>query len=171
MPRYYKYRRYYKRMYPKKKWASNIIQRNTLVTLANSVTAADAHETICLNAPQSGTPTPTLLKFGRLKVKGDIRTDLNSSANYVSGVMYVVYAPQGMTVDNLLIQNHPEYILGWTQISLDSGNSFSFSSALKRNLNSGDSISIVFLVNSVNSVAQTRNFNFYYTVQFWTSSA
>ena len=85
--------------------------------------------------------------------------------------MYVVYVPQGMPVDNLLIQQHPEYILGWTQISLDSGNSFSFSSTLKRNLNSGDSISIVFLVNSVNSVAATRNFNFYYTCQFWTSTA
>lgn len=171
MPRYYKYRRYYKRVYPKKRWASNITTKNTLVTLGNSVTAADAHETICSNSVQGSTPTPTILKFGRLKVKGDIRTDLNANANYVSGIMYVVYVPQGMPVDNLLIQQHPEYILGWTQISLDSGNSFSFSSTLKRNLNSGDSISIVFLVNSVNSVAATRNFNFYYTCQFWTSTA
>ena len=170
MPRYYKYRRYYKRMYPKKRWASNILSKNTLVTLQNNVTAADGHETICINSTQGATPTPVILKFGRLKVKGDVRTDLNSNANYVSGIMYVVYAPQGMTVDNLLIQQHPEYILGWTQISLDSGNIFSFSSPLKRNLNSGDSISIVFLVNSVNSVAQTRNFNFYYTVQFWTTT-
>ena len=158
-------------MYPKKKWASNILTKNTLVTLGNSVTVADAHETICFNSIQSATPTPVVIKFGRLKVKGDVRTDLNSSANYVSGIMNVVYVPQGMPVDNLLVQNHPEYILGWTQISLDSGNSFSFSSALKRNLNSGDSIAIIFLVNSVNSVAQTRNFNFYYTVQYWTTSA
>ena len=171
MPRYYKYRRYYKRLYPKKKWASNIFTENTLVTLGNSVTVADAHQLLCQNAPQSDTPTPVILKFGRLKVKGDVRTDLNSNANFVSGIMYVVYSPEGMSVDNNLIKKHPEYILGWTQISLDSGNSFSFSSALKRNLNSGDSISILFIVNSVNSVAATRNFNFYYTCQYWTTSA
>ncbi|AXV43459.1 putative capsid protein [Porcine serum associated circular DNA virus 3] len=171
MPRYYKYKRYYKKVYPKKRWASNIFTRNTLVTLGNGAKVASETETLCLNSAQNANPTPVIVKFGRVKVKGDIRTDVASNNNYVSGIMYVVFCPQGMSVDEFLIDNHPEYILGWTQISLDSGNGFSFSSSLKRNLNSGDKIGILFQVNSVNAVQAVRNFNFYYTVQFWTTSA
>ena len=172
MPRYYKYRRsYVKKVYPRKRWASNILTMNTLLTLNNGVKSDSATETLCVNSTQSTTPTPVMIKFGRVKVKGDVRTDVASNNNYVSGIMYVVFCPQGMTVDPTLIDNHPEYILGWTQISLDSGNTFSFSSTLKRNLNSGDKIGILFQVNSVNSVQAVRNFNFYYTAQFWTTSA
>ena len=158
-------------MYPRKRWASNIFTKNTLVTLNSGVNTAENYETICVNSVQTASPTPVILKFGRLKVNGDIRTDLNSNANFVSGTMYVVYAPQGLEVNYLLTTQHPEYILGWAQISLDSGNSFSFSSPLKRNLNSGDQIAIFFYVNSVNTVQATRNFNFYYTCQFWTTAA
>ena len=171
MPRYYKYKSNYKKVYPRKKWASNILTMNTLVTLGSGQKSANSTETLCINSTQSTTPTPVMVKFGRVKVKGDVRTDIDSNNNYVSGIMYVVFCPQGMTVDQFLIDNHPEYIMGWTQISLDSGNTFSFSSSLKRNLNSGDKIAILFLVNSVNSVQAVRNFNFYYTVQFWTTSA
>ena len=171
MPRYYKYRRAYKRVYPRKRWASNMLTRNTLVTLANAEKGASATETLCINSTQTTTPTPVMITFGRVKVKGDVRTDVDSNNNYVSGIMYVVFCPQGMTIDSFLIDNHPEYILGWTQISLDSGNTFSFSSSLKRNLNSGDKIGILFQINSVNAVQAVRNFNFYYTCQFWTTSA
>ena len=172
MARYYKYRRAYsKRVYPRKRWASNIETDNTLVTLASGSKGAYQSHLLCQNSSQSATPTPVIVKFGRLKVKGDVRTDVASDNNYVSGTMYVLFCPQGMSVDPTLIEQHPEYIIGWTQISLDSGNTFSFTSSLKRNLNSGDMISILFHVNSVNSTSNARNFNFYYTAQFWTTSA
>ena len=172
MPRYYKYRRAYaKRVYPRKRWASNILTMNTLLTLNNGVKSASEVETLCINSNQTTNPTPVMIKFGRVKVKGDVRTDVDSNNNYVSGIMYVVFVPQGMTVDGALIDNHPEYIIGWTQISLDSGNTFSFTSSLKRNLNSGDKICILFQINSVNAVQAVRNFNFYYTAQYWTTSA
>ena len=171
MPRYYKYRRsYVKRVYPRKRWASNIFTKNNLVTLGNGEKTAWIFTSICDNSTQNSTPTPTLLKFGRLKLKGDIRTDVASNNNFVSGIMYVVYLPEGFNVGPDLIKQHPEYILGWTQISLDSGNTFSFSSPLKRNLNSGDKIILMFTIDSVNSVQAVRNFNFYYTAQFWTAS-
>nr|UEE94585.1 capsid protein [Porcine associated circular DNA virus 1] len=172
MPRYYKYRRaYVKKVYPRKRWASNIFTRNTLVTLNNGEKGASETETLCVNSAPAATPTPVMIKFGRVKVKGDVRTDVNNNNNYVSGIMYVVFCPQGMAIDPTLIDNHPEYIIGWTQISLDSGNGFSFTSSLKRNLNSGDKIGIMFQINSVNAVQAVRNFNFYYTAQFWTTSA
>lgn len=171
MARYYKYKRAYKKVYPRKRWASNMFTRNTLVTLASGSKGAFETETLCVNSAQNTTPTPVLIKFGRVKVKGDVRTDVAADNNYVSGIMYVLFCPQGMTIDSTLIDNHPEYVIGWTQISLDSGNTFSFTSSLKRNLNSGDKIAIMFQVNSVNSTSNARNFNFYYTAQFWTTSA
>lgn len=167
----YKYKRSYRKIYPRKRWASNISTTNTLVTLSSGSKGAFQAETLCVNSSQNTTPTPVMLKFGRVKVKGDVRTDVASDNNYVSGTMYVVFCPQGMAVNTTLIEQHPEYILGWTQISLDSGNTFSFTSSLKRNLNSGDMIAILFHVNSVNSTQAARNFNFYYTAQFWTTSA
>ncbi len=171
MPRYYKYKTSYKKVYPRKRWASNIFTKNTLLTLVSGSTNSSAAETLCINSNQTANPTPVIVKFGRVKVKGDVRTDLASDNNFVSGTMYVVFCPQGMSISTSLISDHPEYIIGWTQISLDSGNTFSFSSALKRNLNSGDQINLLFVINSVNSSQSARNFNFYYTVQYWTTSA
>ena len=171
MPRYYKYRRsYVKRVYPRKRWASNIYTKNNLLTLANGEKTSWVFDVLVSNSAQSEVPTPTLLKFGRLKLKGDIRTDAASNNNFVSGIMYVLYVPEGFNITPDIIKYHPEYIMGWTQLSLDSGNIFSFSSALKRNLNSGDKIIIMFTIDSVNSVQAARNFNFYYTAQYWTAS-
>lgn len=172
MARYYKYKRaYVKRLYPRKRWASNVVTKNTLVTLPSGSKSAFITEELVINSRQGTTPTPVLIKFGRVKVKGDVRTDLASDNNYVSGVMYVIYVPQSLPINDDIITDHPEYIIGWTTISLDSGNSFSFSSSLKRNLNSGDKVVLFFQVNSVNSTSNARNFNFYYTAQYWTTSA
>ncbi len=171
MPRYYKYRRsYVKRVYPRKRWASNIFTKNMLLTIDSGSKSTWASTVLCDNATQNNTPTPVLVKFGRCKIKGDIRTDVASNNNFVSGIMYIVYYPEGFTNGPDLITQHPEYIIGWTQISLDSGNTFSFSSTLKRNLNSGDKILALFVVDSVNSTSSARNFNLYFTAQFWTTS-
>ena len=170
MPRY-RYKRYYKKLYPKKRWASNIFTENSILTVLAGETTAFAYTNICSNSLQTATPTPVIVKFGRCKVKGDVRTDLKNDINYVSGTMFLVYVPEGFTIDLNLVRQHPEYIIGWTQISLDSGNTFSFSSPLKRNLNSGDKIMMFFNVNATNTVNFVRAFNFYYTVQYWTTSA
>lgn len=172
MARYSKYRRTYApKSYPRKRWASNIFTSNSLVSLTSGSTTAYYNTTICSNASQSSVPVPVIVKFGRCKIKGDVRTDVANNNNFVSGTMYVLFCPQGTSANMDLVQQHPEYIIGWTLISLDSGNTFSFSSALKRNLNSGDSIQLLFYVNSVNSSQSVRAFNFYYNVQFWTSTA
>lgn len=170
MPRYYKYKRYYRRMYPRKRWASNIFTENNIVTVLASQKDAFASTTICANSPQTDVPTPVIVKFGRCKVKGDVRTDLDNGNNFVSATMYLAYVPEGYPIADLP-KLHPEYIIGWTQISLDSGNTFSFSSPLKRNLNSGDKIMMLFYVSATNTAQYVRAFNFYYTVQYWTTSA
>ena len=168
----YKYKNsYVKKVYPRKRWASNIFTENSILTVLAGQTTAFASTRICSNALQTATPTPVIVKFGRCKVKGDVRTDLDNGINFVSGTMFLVYVPEGFTIDLNLIRQHPEYIIGWTQISLDSGNTFSFSSSLKRNLNSGDSIMMLFNVNATNTASFVRAFNFYYTIQYWTTSA
>ena len=171
MPRYYRYRRSYRKIYPRKRWASNIVTKNTLLTIDAGSKTTWVFTGLVANSSQSDTPTPTLLKFGRCKIKGDIRTDVANNNNFVSGIMYIVFLPEGFNLTPDLISNHPEYLIGWTQLSLDSGNTFSFSSTLKRNLNSGDKVVALFTADSVNSTSNARNFNLYFTVQYWTTSA
>lgn len=167
----YKYKRYYRKIYPRKRWASNIFKENSIVTVLASQKDAFASTTICTNSPQTDVPTPVILKFGRCKVKGDIRTDLQNETNFVSCTMYLVYVPEGYPIGIDLIKLHPEYVIGWTTISLDSGNTFTFSSPLKRNLNSGDKIMMFFDLSATNTTQFTRAFNFYYTIQYWTASS
>ena len=167
----YKYKNsYVKKVYPRERWASNIFTENNIVTVLASQKTAWASTTICSNSVQTAVPTPVIVKFGRCKVKGDVRTDLDNGNNFVSGIMYLIYVPEGMPVADV-VKLHPEYIIGWTQISLDSGNTFSFSSSLKRNLNSGDRIMMFFDVNATNTAQYVRAFNFYYTIQYWTTSS
>ena len=171
MPRYYKYRKYYKKVYPRKRWASNIKQDNLVLPLQTNATAASDHILLCQNSAQTSTPTPVILKFGRLKFKGDIRFSQTNVAQFTSVNVFVVFVPQGNTLTTDLISNHPEYIMGWTTCSLDTGSSFSLTTTLKRNLNSGDSIQVLFLISSTQPPSQVINYNFFYTAQFWTTTA
>ena len=160
-------------MYPKKRWASNIISANTTVNVGVGQSGGNETYSICTNSLQTATPTPVLVKFGRLKISGDVRFTDNSYSLYSSCILYAMFVPQGSTLSSDLIQQHPEYLLGWTTISMDSGSAFTLTSSLKRNLNSGDSIQLYFGVNiNGNVVGQNSlNYNFFYNVQYWTTSA
>ena len=171
MSRYYKYKSNYKKVYPRKRWASNIKSDTTVIPLPTNATSVFESIVLCQNSAQTSTPTPVVLKFGRLKFKGDIRFSATNVAQFTSVNVYVVFVPQGNTLNSTLISNHPEYVITWTNCSLDTGSSFSLSSILKRNLNSGDSIQVMFLVSSTQPPSQIIDFNFFYTAQFWTTSA
>lgn len=160
-------------MYPKKRWASNITAVNTTVTVPAGQSGGYTNVTICTNAAQNATPTPVLVKFGRVKVSGDVRFKDNSFSLYSSCILYCMFVPQGAILNSDLIENHPEYLLGWTTISMDSGSTFTLTSSLKRNLNSGDSIQLYFGVNLNGNVLgnQPLLYNFFYNVQYWTTSA
>ena len=73
--------------------------------------------------------------------------------------------------DITLLSNHPEYLLCWTSVSLDSGSTFSMTSTLKRNLNSGDGIYLLFSFDTTQTPSQPIQYNVFYTAQFWTTSA
>lgn len=180
MARYYKYKRYYKPVYPRKRWASNIGNLSTRITFSQGQTTSIGATDLCTNSAQTSTPTPVLLKFGRCKVKIDVNpiTVSKESANTISLVAYLTFVPQGYdlgqpNVAYNLIKNHPEYIMGWQQISLDSPGTMTISSKLKRNLNSGDSIYIIFIAGINNEHPPTASFIYGLsaTYQFWTTSA
>lgn len=171
MPRYARYKRYYKKVYPRKKWASNIKTNYKQVAVVTSGTSGTATDTICENSAPASTPTPVILKFARLKLKGDVRSPVATVANFTSANIFCCFVPEGVTLNADLLNKHPEYILGWTCLSMDSGNSFSLTTTLKRNLNSGDSIQLFFSVDCTQVPEATVPYNFYYTCQFWTTTA
>lgn len=171
MSRYARYKRYYRKVYPRKRWASNIKSDHQLVNISPGSTSGTSTYVLCQNSQSDVTPTPTILKFGRFRMKGDIRSVANNAEKVTSVNVFVAYVPEGMAINSTFITRHPEYILGWTTLSMDAGNSFSLTSTLKRNLNSGDSIQLLFTIDAAVSPTDVAGFNLYFTVQFWTATS
>lgn len=166
MPRRRYYRRYV-RAAPRKKWASNIIQ-GTVSTTNFGV--------ICENSIGTSTPTPVIVKCGNFKVQGDAQYAFaGGSSRPVNLNFFLIFVPEGITPSDSLIGSHPEWVIGWRNIDVvgvkpntESGvaaASFSFSTRLKRNLNSGDKI-VAILQSGDSSVSA----NCVFTAQFWTCS-
>lgn len=182
-------RRYYRRRTivraPRKKWATNITTRNyTILPGSSDPLNKVPYIQLVSNASQSSSPTPVIVKAGNFKVNADVSFLYSAtSANEVHLVAFVVFLPEGIVpADNQqfgnLITAHPEYILAWRQLDaerIEATNQnvarnldrVTFSSRLKRNLNSGDSIVFGILDQSSNTVTQVR---VSLTCQYWTCS-
>lgn len=176
-------RRYYRRrttvVRPKKRWASNIKVSTYIIDGSTPSPAL----TLVANPSQASTPTPVIIKAGNFKVNADIRVSLNSTGvnNVLQLVAVVIFVPQGVSVGNNqllgdLIANHPEYIMAWRQFdftdaTLGGNNSQSvvFSSRLKRNLNSGDSIVFGILESNTQGISVSA-IDAAVTAQYWTCS-
>lgn len=172
MPRYTRYRRtYFKKVYPRKRWASNLKSALVDITIPANTLHGASSVVLCENSVQTSVPNPVIVKFGRVKIKGDLRYSSTVVAAISSCLVFVAYVPEGTNLDYNLVSQHPEYILGWTCLSSDSGNSFSLTSSLKRNLNSGDRISILFYVDLLQSSTSSLTFALFMNCQYWTTSA
>lgn len=162
-------RRFYRRSvrtYPKKKWASNIVQDT--VSTSN-------FKTVVQNSSQTSTPTPVIVKCGNFKIQGDvlITTEESTPPRPIPLIFYVLYVPEGVSPSDTLVGNHPEWIMGWTAIDgsaisssaagFSTGNKFSLTTRLKRNLNSGDRIVVILQSRDSSATAQAA-----YTCQYWT---
>lgn len=99
---------------------------------------------LCTNSANTDTaPTATVIKCGNFKVSFEIET---GAANYnaVTGRVYIMFVPQGVTADYNWPKAHPEYIMGWRHVQVGGNtSSVTIQSRLKRNLNSGDSIVLI----------------------------
>lgn len=176
-------RRYYRRsarvVVPKKKWATNM--KSGTMTKNTTNPLEHMEEVLVSNSTQVSTPTPVIVKTGNFKVQGDCYlyvtgTNINSATQLI---MYVVYLPEvvvNQANPATAIQDHPEWIMGWKVVDLNLANatntqstSFSFSSRLKRNLNSGDTVALVALLRNGNT-QNTVTYSVNYTCQYWTCS-
>lgn len=172
-----RYRRRYRTIVraPKKKWATNIVNFND--TTAGSATAQFGAIKLAENSSQSSRPTPVIVKVGNFKVQGDVFVAAGSNAAQTEISMYVIYVPEGINLPDAatsrnLILAHPEWVLAWKFVSSNiatagiptNDQSFTFSSRLKRNLNSGDSIYLLCLAQS----QSMQSAIFAGMVQYWT---
>ena len=183
--------RYYRRRYtrtvvraPKKKWASNFRDVNMEVQNQTQL-AADVYVTrdLAENKSETTSPTPVIIKTGNFKLQGDYYI-LNSGAPVdqytVTGMLYIIYLPEGVSPVNpagaqQLVTNHPEWILGWRvidfsvttleQYQAQDVTKVSLTSRLKRNLNSGDKIVCLVLIQNMPSGCKFVSKGM---CQFWT---
>lgn len=181
MARYRRYRRTIVRA-PKKKWCSNLVALNMNVSNTGaSATEAYYIQTVANNKTETTIPTPVIVKTGNFKIQGDLNFQHSGTVDttaFTTATLYIIYLPEGIIPNdyatmNNVIQNHPEWIMGWRY--LESGvmnpnkwtdsNRFSLSTRLKRNLNSGDSIAAVLIMTALPSggSAQLKG-----QCQFWT---
>lgn len=193
-------RRYYRRtrtVRPKKKWATNINrligQQTAVVRVLPKDQAEYTHylysSALVTNSATTSIPTPTILKCGNFKLKGDLRLaySLGSGGSTVSVagcVAYIVYVPEGYDVNAQIVYQHPEWIMAWTPVDMNlvpnnvsssqDVQKFSISSRLKRNLNSGDRVmlmmDILFTPSSTATVPVDADIVFTPAigVQYWT---
>lgn len=174
-------RRFYRRrtvvVRPKKRWASNFASANLSLSTTSSQAKAATGQVLVQNSTQSSSPTPTIVKAGNFKVQGDCYiVPPQGSASLVQAVLYVMYVPQGFTLTTAadyenLVQSHPEWIMTWKMLDMNGTttqlSSFTFSSRLKRNLNSGDSIQLVAMTEASVGI----QFGILTKVQYWTTTA
>lgn len=127
-----------------KKWSPVLVPLSGSGQVPNNTTEYTFfNHDICINSTNSNqAPTATVIKCGNVKAS----FDMWKSANFIGlAEVYIMFKPQGMTVDASYCVAHPEYIMCWRTFDVINDNqSVTIQSRLKRNLNSGDSI-IVFI--------------------------
>lgn len=193
-------RRYYRRtrtVRPKKKWATNITrligQQSAIVNILPKAQAEYTHylysSALVTNSATTSIPTPTILKCGNFKLKGDLRIAYSlegggTTVTIAGCVAYIVYVPEGYDVNAQIVYQHPEWIMAWTPVDMNLVGSnvstsqdvqkFSISSRLKRNLNSGDRVMLLMdiLFAPSSTLVAAVNADILFTpaigVQYWT---
>ena len=184
MPRYY--RRRYRTIVraPKKKWCSNMREIELPVTNTDTtVTSVSNYMMLAENKSEISAPTPIVVKTGNFKLQADFYINFTGTSTSqqiaANAQLYIIYVPEGMTVNTYtaasnIVKNHPEWIMAWRYFdvkqgpinvnTLADGGKISMTSRLKRNLNSGDAIYAVLLVQSLPSLV---NMSVRGMCQFW----
>lgn len=151
------------------------------MTTTGTATTQGASVTLVQNSAATANPTPVIIKAGNFKVQGD-GFFIATATTQVALSLYIIYLPEGLsppdaTSYQAVISAHPEWVLAWKFISAnrifpaagasatDQSLTFSMSSRLKRNLNSGDRIVLVGLATAGSGLSSA---NFSGLCQYWT---
>lgn len=174
-------RRYYRRrpavVRPKKKWSSNIVLINR-----GQAQGPRFVMDLCTNSTQSTSPTPVIVKTGNFKLRLDAQLTTPGGmtiSSWPSVSYYVMYVPEGFVFTATpshaelisYITKHPEWIIAYSVAGSNTTASSrwdletcSFSSRLKRNLNSGDKVVLIAVQEEDNALdLDVRG-----VVRFWT---
>lgn len=174
MPRRY-YRSRTRVIRPKKKWASNFKEIYSPTISVTNGTPGGWVDTLVENSNQSSNPTPVIVKAGNFKIQGDCAISTGVTTPVLAVTVYVIFAPEGITVASgsdvqSLVAAHPEYVMAWRTLDTAGGQGaiagFSFSSRLKRNLNSGDKI--LLMASCTTSATSAITLRMHAMAQFWT---
>ena len=147
----------------KKKWASFMKEiPNAVVNIAGG-NVGGAWTPLVTNSIETATPTPTIVKAKHLKCIFDI---FSTSGKLINGAVYLIYVPQGYTPSVDLPVQHPEWIMAWRGLDVDTvaegpgSRQVQMSTSMSRNLNSGDAIYALFhLTNLPGSTAAAVNYH------------
>ena len=125
-----------------KKWSPVMVEIATNTQVGPSATVAEAQD-LCANSGSTAqAPTATVIKTGNFKVSFDCAS---TSTNPVLAAVYIMFIPQAVEVSQLLPIRHPEWIMNWRTFDLTSNQqAVTIQSRLKRNLNSGDKVIVLF---------------------------
>lgn len=178
MPRYYR-RRYSRRTFRKRNWASNIITSSTSLTIPSNSTYG-AGSAICLNPVQSVATVsqPFTVKNIKLSITADAPS-INSTIGIDNLIAAICYVPQGYTVSYSTLSEHPEWFMAVKYLDepLTISNSasnpiyyskpFTVSTRLARKLQTGDSIQLCFFGQNINT-ANDLSVRFKFMAQWWT---
>ncbi|AYA60340.1 hypothetical protein [Bovine serum-associated circular virus] len=106
-----------------------------------------SYQLIAKNSSDTSIPVPSVIKVKNFKVSIDTSapSDFSQGMKYLNA--YLMYVPEGITLNTDTAKNHPEWIIAWRGIN-DTNQSdrdnYVLSSRLARNLNSGDAIYLLF---------------------------
>ena len=164
---YQNYRKNYKKNYgnlQKKKWASFMKEIQPVVVPCPVTATSFAYATIVANSGESSTPTPTMIKAKHLKVLFDCTAGSTALTN---GFLCICFIPQGIAPTAAVPLLHPEWVMAWRGFELEYlsnqvlGKQVQISSNLSRNLNSGDSVVLLWSIfnpsnTDVNLIYHTR---------------
>lgn len=163
MPRrYYRSRKIIVR--PKQKWNPVLKEVHVSAAFAQNSTSG-VYYNLIENSSDTSVPTPTVIKTGHFKVCIDVTS---SNASFIQSAVYVMYVPEGWGLPTEgsnstsgallnLPSLHPEWIMCWRTVDVGSaiGGSIQMSSRLKRNLNSGDRIIVIYKAHNLATSAST----------------
>lgn len=178
MAKKYIVKRYYKR---RSNWSSNINKIINQVVQAPASSEFYGYIPLTRNPEQSDTSVSQQYTVKNVEFSFDISGASNATIHNIEHLtVYIIYVPQGFTVDSTIINKHPEWIMAYRYLGgpdydlATSTNSFNFrnplrvKSRLARRLQTGDSI--YWLVTGVNETTADLVVRVNGIVRWWTKA-
>lgn len=140
---------------PKFKWSPVYNNQQTSLPTSNPSDVGFSSQIICANTATAENIVPPVLKIRHLKVKlsiAPVQADLLQQTSHL--LFYLVFCPQGIDPNDQTPALHPEWILAASATGTKSTETtcVSMTSAVSKNLNSGDTIKLLMItVNQVNA--------------------